>query len=232
MEEARAKRQEGEQLRANGRAFAAAGKLNAAGKSRADGDAMLVEAKVLEQEALQIKKQLEGTSVPQENRDLIESKRNFYIGPGRSASGVAPSVRDAGYTRSLPAPAPYNVVGERAQYEEDNFLPYAYSPPLPAGPAPVPRSPSDFTIIGGQIVPKQPAPHPYANVPSVPPPVDQPYYEPSYEPLDTTSQGYNLPQYIRAQEKYPHPSEADIDYRIRRIYGPHPSGPSIPIPQP
>ena len=144
-----------------------------------------------------------------------------------------PSVRDAGYTRPLPSLPPYSVVGERAQYEEDNFLP---APSVPVvGPAPVPFDPSDFTMIDGQIVPKQPAPaqpHPYANVPPVPPPVGQPYYEPLYKPLDTTSQGYNLPQYIRAQEKYPHPSEADIDYRIRRMYGPHPSGPSIPIPQP
>lgn len=141
-----------------------------------------------------------------------------------------PSVRDAGYTRPLPSLPPYSVVGERAQYEEDNFLP---APSVPvAGPAPVPMSPSDFTMIDGQIVPKQPAPakpHPYANAPSVPPPVDQRYYE----PLDTTSQGFNLPQYIQVPERYPHPSEADIDYRISRMYpGPVlPSQSPAPVPQ-
>ena len=75
---ARVKRQEGEQLRASSRAAAAAGKLETAERLRGEGDAILVEAKVIEQEALEIEKQLEGTSpVPQENKDLIESKRNF-----------------------------------------------------------------------------------------------------------------------------------------------------------
>ena len=75
---ARVKRQEGEQLRASSRAAAAAGKLETAERLRSEGDAILVEAKVIEQEALEIEKQLEGTSpVPQENKDLIESKRNF-----------------------------------------------------------------------------------------------------------------------------------------------------------
>ena len=141
----------------------------------------------------------------------------------------APSVPKP--TVSAPSPPPYSVMSERAQYEEDNFLPYA-PPPPPVGPAPVPMSPSDFTMIDGQIVPKQPAPakpHPYANAPSVPPPVDQRYYE----PLDTTSQGFNLPQYIQVPERYPHPSEQDIDYRISRMYpGPVlPNQSPAPVPQ-